>query len=104
MMAHTVHVRQRPMFGGAGPAIECMASMGAPLSGGVITEKISLRWCFYINLPNGTITFILVCLFHQDAMIISLSSLSLKVKIRRSDLVGAAVYVRSIIFPLLALR
>lgn len=104
MMTHAVPLRRRPVFGGTAAAIEGVASTSAPLLGGVITDTISWRWCFYINLPLGAITFVLVCLFYQDPVIGPLSSLILQEKVKKLDLLGTAVFVPSITFLLLALQ
>ncbi|OBT86101.1 hypothetical protein VE02_05405 [Pseudogymnoascus sp. 03VT05] len=43
------------------------ASAIGPILGGVLTEKVSWRWCFYINLPiTGVAFFIIAFLLHLD--------------------------------------
>jgi DHA2 family multidrug resistance protein len=49
------------MAGVAGPVV-------GPALGGLITDNLSWRWCFYINLPTGIISFALLWLFQpRDA-------------------------------------
>jgi MFS family permease len=55
-------VRKRALyFGGAG-AIWIVAATLGPLLGGVFAEKLTWRWCFWINLPICSVSFALLSL------------------------------------------
>jgi MFS family permease len=55
-------VRKRALyFGGAG-AIWAVAATSGPLIGGVFAEKLTWRWCFWINLPICGVSFALLLL------------------------------------------
>lgn len=43
-----------------------VAAVIAPLLGGFIVEKMSWHWIFYINLPIGVLTLILVLIFYKE--------------------------------------
>lgn len=54
-------------FSGMFGAVFGVASIFGPLLGSYITEHISWRWVFYINVPVGIVTFILVFFFYHES-------------------------------------
>ncbi len=67
-------------------------------------DKISWRWCFYINLPLGAFTLIAVGLFFENPQTRRLPNLSPKEKMNRLDLLSTAIFVPWIVSLLLALQ
>ncbi|TVY44729.1 MFS-type transporter [Lachnellula subtilissima] len=60
-------MRNRGKYFGLVGMTWAFASAVGPILGGVFTEKVSWRWCFYINLPITGTVFILLCIFlHLD--------------------------------------
>ncbi|KFA51567.1 hypothetical protein S40293_03952 [Stachybotrys chartarum IBT 40293] len=55
IMFHTVPQQQRPIYQGLFGATFAVASVIGPLLGGVFTDQVTWRWCFYINLPIGAV-------------------------------------------------
>ncbi|WP_079127140.1 MDR family MFS transporter [Streptomyces sp. TP-A0874] len=54
--------RERGKYQGVMMAAMPVAMIGGPLAGGFITDHLSWRWAFYVNLPLGVVT-LLVCWF-----------------------------------------
>lgn len=55
--------RRRGAYYGIIGGVWAIASSLGPILGGVFTEKVSWRWCFYINLPLDAIAFVILLLF-----------------------------------------
>lgn len=62
IMSDTVPVQKRPMVTGSMGSIFGVSSVVAPLLGGAFTDRVSWRWCFYINLPIGAVAVGIVLL------------------------------------------
>lgn len=56
-------MRDRAKYFGVLGGVWAIASGIGPVLGGVFTEKVSWRWCFYINLPLDGLAFLLLVLF-----------------------------------------
>ncbi|KAK2060598.1 major facilitator superfamily transporter [Colletotrichum caudatum] len=103
VMVHSVPLHRRPKYQGAFGAVFGLASVLGPLLGGAFTTKATWRWCFYINLPLGGVSLVVIALVmtppDQD-----LDDTSLWSKLRQLDFLGTAVFIPGVVCLLLALQ
>ena len=72
--------------------------------GGLLTDRASWRWCFWLNLPLGAITGLFITIFLKD------SKKSRKVKrgrlnkVKQMDPLGIAAFIPAVISLLLTLQ
>ncbi|KKZ64784.1 hypothetical protein EMCG_09325 [[Emmonsia] crescens] len=107
IIVHTIPLAKRPMYLGFLGSTFGLASVVAPLLGGVFTDKISWRWCFYINLPIGAVASAIVFFFlnmpkgNRES---GLASISLGKKMLHLDPFGMLCFFPSMICLLLVLQ
>ena len=80
-----------------------MGAICGPIIGGAFTSKATWRWCFYVNLPVGAITFLtLIFFFHPQKH--SRAKESFRQKLQHLDAVGNFLLITAVIMLLLALQ
>lgn len=62
IMTDAVPLQKRPMMTGFMGSLFGISSVVAPLMGGAFTDRVTWRWCFYINLPVGAVTILIITL------------------------------------------
>ena len=79
------------------------ASVGGPLIGGVLVDKASWRWCFYINLPIGAVVAVVLVLILK-LPIPENTGVTLTQKISKLDPPGNLCLIPGVVCLLLALQ
>jgi EmrB/QacA subfamily drug resistance transporter len=103
ILAHSVPLEKRPIYTGLIGSMYGIASVSGPLLGGAFTDKVTWRWCFYINLPIGAVTVGVITIFFK-APHKNKNTQTWKERFWQLDPYGTAVFMPAIICLLLALQ
>ncbi|KAH8585419.1 major facilitator superfamily domain-containing protein, partial [Bisporella sp. PMI_857] len=103
-IAKTVPLAKRPAFMGIFAAVYGIASVVGPLIGGGLTDNVSWRWCFFINLPFGAVTAVGVLFTLKIKEKVPASEETWTVILKKLDPFGNLLFIPSIICLLLALQ
>lgn len=103
IISQSAPMRQRPIYTGIITAIFGVASIAGPLIGGALTDRVSWRWCFYINLPLGGVTFLFLLFLYEAKKPVKAAN-GLQEVIVQLDPLGILVFLPAMICLLLALQ
>lgn len=103
LIVQILPLRLRPLWTSVLGGAEALAIIAAPLLGGVLTEKLSWRWCFWISLPLGAITMIVVAFVLNNPQKRGGEGMAWKEKLHQLDLIGTLVFLPSLTCLFIAL-
>ncbi|KAH8688640.1 MFS transporter [Talaromyces proteolyticus] len=103
IIAESAPMHQRPIYNGIIIAIFSIAGVAGPLLGGALTDNTTWRWCFYINLPLGAVTSLVIAFFLKAKKPVKTIA-GVKEKLVQLDPVGLFFFLPSMICLLLALQ
>ncbi|KAJ7062872.1 major facilitator superfamily domain-containing protein [Mycena amicta] len=105
IVANVVPLTKRPLFTGFVGSMYGIASVAGPIMGGLFSDKVSFRWCFYINLPIGFITLVVMTFFFKPPPgIVRGGPTSVAKRFRRLDPWGTSLLLPAVISILLVLQ
>ncbi|RKK62452.1 putative efflux pump gsfJ [Fusarium oxysporum] len=94
----------RPQLLGFTGANYGVAAVLGPLVGGAFTDRVTWRWCFYINLPIGGLAAVIFVFLFQTPTKAMAAKATLKEKLLQTDLIGASLMMALIVSYILALQ
>ncbi|KAI9841123.1 MAG: hypothetical protein M1838_003698 [Thelocarpon superellum] len=103
IVAGILPLHKRPLHISLVGSIFAVASVAGPLMGGAFTQNVTWRWCFYINLPIGAATMVIIWLI-LELPAAKRDKTSLGQKIARLDPLGTLCFLPGIVCLLLALQ
>ncbi|OAA51164.1 Major facilitator superfamily domain, general substrate transporter [Beauveria brongniartii RCEF 3172] len=105
IMAHSVPLARCSLFTAITGGVYGVAAIAGPPLGCVFTDKLSWRWCFYINIPIGAIVLLVVAVFSRTPHVPQRPKpTSFWARIKRFDPIGTVVFMPAIVCILLALQ
>jgi MFS family permease len=106
LVAHSVPKPQRPTLLGLIGGMYGFASIAGPLVGGAFTDnpKLTWRWCFYINLPLGLITAVVVLCCVRVARSNKTLATSIGDQVKQMDIPGTACLLPGVLCLILGLQ
>lgn len=93
--------RIKPLFMGIVSSCFAMGLILAPVLGGAFSEKLTWRWCFWINLPPGAVTLVILLFFFRPPS--TERALSVTERVKHLDIIGCVMFIPAIFMLLLAL-
>ncbi|KAI1260487.1 efflux pump antibiotic resistance protein [Xylariaceae sp. FL1019] len=94
ILVHSIPLRRRPLLAGIMSGIEGLATLIAPILGGALTQSLGWRWCFYIAVPIGVVTFVLtMCCLSDTQMPGDMARMTFIQKILQLDLLSNLLFL-----------
>ncbi|MCJ1342376.1 hypothetical protein MMC31_000558 [Peltigera leucophlebia] len=105
ILTYVCTLEMRPLFLGIVVSLFGLFASIGPVIGGAFTERVTWRWCFWLNLPIGGLVFVLVVIFLSlEGVNQTTRDIPLSTKFRRLDPVGIVLLISSVSCLFLALQ
>ncbi|PCG88206.1 Major facilitator superfamily domain, general substrate transporter [Penicillium occitanis (nom. inval.)] len=102
IIAFSAEPKRRPLLTGLVGSAYGLSAVSGPLIGGAFSERVSWRWCFYVNLPVGGFSALLILLFFHSPKAAKPIQASWRERILNVDPIGVILTMSLIICFILA--
>ncbi|PWY85554.1 multidrug resistance protein Fnx1 [Aspergillus eucalypticola CBS 122712] len=99
IVSDLIPLRERPKYMGIIFSVFAVALSLGPVIGGIMTQRVTWRWIFYMNLPISGAALVLLVLFLRTEY----EKDSIRDMLKRVDFAGNTLLVASVLAVLLAL-
>ncbi|KAJ5373715.1 Major facilitator superfamily domain general substrate transporter [Penicillium concentricum] len=103
VLANSVPLHRRALYFGIIGSTSGIATITGPLLGGLLTDHVSWRWCFWINLPFGVLTGLVILIFFKDSTSPK-PKISRLGQLKRMDPFGVLAFIPAVVSLLLGLQ
>ncbi|OJI81769.1 hypothetical protein ASPTUDRAFT_126472 [Aspergillus tubingensis CBS 134.48] len=100
----SVPLEKRPMYLGIVLSVFGIAACLGPPLGGILTQHVTWRWCFWINLPIGGVAIILVLFFLKLQDRRAKPADSILARLRSFDYIGITLTIAWVSCLILAMQ
>lgn len=104
LIAFAARPERRPVLVGIFGLCFGTASVVGPLVGGAFTDYVSWRWCFYVNLPIGGLSALLILICYRTPAWAMPAEACWSEKLLQMDPLGTALALGAIIAYILAMQ
>ena len=104
ILSVAAHPSKRPTFLAIIMAMAGAGQLLGPLVGGALTEHVSWRWCFWINLPIGGLTAVVILVIQFPPYKARKTTFTFRDIVKDFDLLGFTIFAPACIMLLLALQ
>lgn len=104
ILATVIPLHKRVIWQGIQVSVFSVASIVGPLIGGALTQAVTWRWCFWVNLPFGALVALLLGFFLRIRKPDPATQWPLFRKMKAVDFLGSVLLAGSIIMLLMALQ
>ncbi|KAJ5466645.1 Efflux pump roqT [Penicillium diatomitis] len=104
VLSESVPLHRRALYFSIIGSVSGIATITGPILGGLLTDRASWRWCFWLNLPVGAITGLFILVFFKDRIQSQSAPSGYLKRIQKMDPLGLATLLPAVVSLLLTLQ